>query len=62
MLVAYLTADREALFSVFSDPGKFYGAAPYTFLFACVIVLLFGPGPLSLDRLLGLNDGTDGRR
>jgi putative oxidoreductase len=62
MLVAYLTADREALFSVFSDPGKFYGAAPYTFLFACVIVLLFGPGPLSLDRLLGFNDGTDGRR
>ena len=62
MLVAYLTADRAALFSVFSDPGKFYGAAPYTFLFACVIVLLFGPGPLSLDRLLGFNDGTGGHR
>ena len=62
MLVAYLTADRAALFSVFSDPGKFYGAAPYTFLFACVIVLLFGPGPLSLDRLLGFNGGTDGHR
>ena len=62
MLVAYLTADRAALFAVFSDPGKFYGAAPYTFLFACVIVLLFGPGPLSLDRLLGFNDGTSARR
>ena len=57
MLVAY-----EALFAVFSDPGKFYAAAPYTFLFASIIVLLFGPGPLSLDRLLGFNDGTDGRR
>ena len=52
MLVAYLTADREALLSVFSDPGRFYGAAPYTFLFAAVLVLLFGPGPFSLDRLI----------
>jgi putative oxidoreductase len=52
MLVAYLTADREALFAFFSDPGKFYAAAPYTFLFAVIIVLLFGPGPFSLDRLL----------
>src|SRR5580698_10944008 len=24
MLVAYITADREALTAVFSDPGKFY--------------------------------------
>lgn len=62
MLVAYLTADRAALFSVFSDPGKFYAAAPYTFLFAAIIILLFGPGPLSLDRLLGFNGGTDERR
>jgi putative oxidoreductase len=52
MVVAYLTADREALLAVFSDPGKFYGAAPYTFLLATVIVLLFGPGPFSLDRLI----------
>jgi len=52
MLVAYLTADREALFAIFSDPGKFYAAAPYTFLFAVIIVLLFGPGPFSLDRLI----------
>ena len=34
MLVAYITADREALHSFFSDPGKFYAADPYTFLFA----------------------------
>ena len=62
MLVAYLTADREALFALFSDPGKFYGAAPYTFLFASIIVLLFGPGPLSVDRFLGFNDGTGAPR
>ena len=27
MLVAYITADREALFSIFSNPDKFTGAA-----------------------------------
>jgi putative oxidoreductase len=51
MLVAYWTADREALSSIFSDPGKFYGADPYTFLFASVIVLVFGAGLFSLDML-----------
>jgi putative oxidoreductase len=49
MLVAYITADREALFSVFSDPGKFYAADPYTFLFASLLILIFGPGRFSLD-------------
>jgi putative oxidoreductase len=52
MLVAFLTADREALFSIFSDPDKFYAAAPYTFLFACLIVLIFGPGKLCIDAFL----------
>jgi putative oxidoreductase len=50
--VAYITADREALFSIFSDPDKFYAAAPYTFLVASVIVLLFGPGKFAVDTLL----------
>ena len=53
MLVAYITADREALLSIFSDPGKFYGATPYTFLFAALMVLIFGPGRYSVDALLG---------
>jgi putative oxidoreductase len=52
MFVAYLTADREALSSIFSDPGKFYGADPYTFLFACLIVLIFGAGLFSVDAWL----------
>src|SRR5205807_4802042 len=52
MVVAYLTADREALKSVFSEPDKFYAAAPYTFLFASLIVLIFGPGAVSLDYLI----------
>jgi putative oxidoreductase len=53
MLVAYITADREALRSIFSDPGKFYSADPYTFLFAALLVLIFGAGLFSLDHLLG---------
>ena len=53
MLVAYLAADREALFSIFSDPGKFYAADPYTFLFASLLILVFGPGKVSLDSALG---------
>jgi putative oxidoreductase len=30
IFVAYWTADHESLLSVFSDPGKLYGADPYT--------------------------------
>jgi len=52
MLVAYWTADREALLAVFSDPGKFYVADPYTFLFASILVLIFGAGWFSIDTLL----------
>ncbi len=52
MLVAFFTADREALMSLFSDPGKFYSAAPYTFLFAAALILVFGPGWFALDTLI----------
>jgi len=52
MFVAYWTADREALVSFFSDPGKFYVADPYTFLFASLMVLIFGAGLFSVDAAL----------
>ena len=52
MLVAYWTADHEALVSIFSDPGKFYVADPFTFLFASILVLIFGAGFFSLDALI----------
>lgn len=51
MLIAYLTASRMALLSIFSDPGKFYGYDAYTFLFASVLILIFGPGEFSVDAL-----------
>jgi putative oxidoreductase len=52
LIVAYITADRVALFSIFSDPDKFYAAAPYTFLVASLIILFFGPGKFAVDALL----------
>lgn len=52
MLVANWTADRDALVSFFSDPGKIYAADPYPFLFASLLVLIFGAGFFSVDTLL----------
>jgi len=52
MMVAYWTADHDALVSILSDPGKFYIADPYTFLFASLLVLIFGAGWLSFDALI----------
>jgi putative oxidoreductase len=52
MFMAYVTADREALLSVFSDPGKFYNADPFTFLLASLLVLILGAGFFSVDCVL----------
>jgi len=57
MIMAYITADRAALLSFLSDPGKFYVADPYTFLFAGLLIVIFGPGKLSLDTLLARRFG-----
>ena len=52
MLVAYLAGDREALFGVFSNLDAFQKADPFMFLLVSVIVLAFGAGAVSLDRLV----------
>lgn len=52
MLMAYVTADKEAFGSFFSDPDKFAAAAPFVFLIASLIVLFFGPGKIAVDALL----------
>ncbi|MFC5864804.1 DoxX family protein [Acidicapsa dinghuensis] len=52
LTVAYWTADREAFGHIFDDPGKFYAADPYTFWFAALIILIFGPGYLAVETLL----------
>ncbi|MGC9293601.1 MAG: DoxX family protein [Acidobacteriaceae bacterium] len=52
MIVAYIVGDRKALLSFFSDPGTFYVADPFTFLFVSLLVLIFGPGRFALDSLI----------
>lgn len=51
MVVAYVTADREAVQAIFTDTDKFTSAAPFLFLLVALIVLAFGPGKWSLDHL-----------
>jgi len=62
MVMAYITADREALLSIFSDPDKFYAAAPYTFLIASLLILIFGPGKIAVDSLIGVPTGAPGEQ
>jgi putative oxidoreductase len=52
MIVAFYLADRDALQAFLSNPDKFYAAAPFTFLLASLIALIFGAGLFSLDRLV----------
>lgn len=52
LIAAYWFGDHEAFLAFFSDPGKFYAADPFTFLFVALIVLLFGPGWLSVDAVI----------
>lgn len=52
MVVALLTAHREALLGLVSDPDKFMAQEPYPFLVAVLIVMIFGPGIFSLDCLI----------
>jgi putative oxidoreductase len=53
MTVAYWTGDHYAFTHILSAPDKFLGADPYTYWFAALLILVFGPGLFSLDALLG---------
>jgi len=52
LTVAYLTADVDRVRAIFSDPDKFVTADEFLFLFAVVIVFVFGPGAFSADALI----------
>jgi putative oxidoreductase len=52
LTVAYCTADIDRVRAIFSDPEKFVTADEFLFLFAVVVVFVFGPGAFSLDALL----------
>jgi putative oxidoreductase len=55
MTMAYLCVpdDRANFFHILSKPDDFYGASPYTYWFAALIILVFGPGLFSIDWVLG---------
>ena len=52
LTMAYVIGDRGALLSLLSDPDKFAGAAPFAFLMAALIVLIFGAGRISVDSAI----------
>lgn len=55
--IAYLTAShdsvQESLGAIFSDPDTFVTDTAFLFLFASVIIFVFGPGVFSLDWVVG---------
>lgn len=53
MIVAYLTTEQEALHELWGNPDPFLTAAPFLFLLASILTLVFGPGKLSLDYWIG---------
>jgi putative oxidoreductase len=52
MIVAYLTADTDAVKNIFSKPDAFLSADEFQFMLAAIIVLIFGPGVFSLDAII----------
>lgn len=54
MTVAYLSVpdDRVNFSHILSNPSDFYGATPYTYWFAALLILILGPGIFATDTLL----------
>ncbi len=54
MIVAYLTAHTEQFYALFHSETRtlFFKAPPFPYLFTCFVVLLFGPGRVSVDALV----------
>ena len=54
MTMAYLSVpdDRVNFSHIFSKPDDFYGATPYTYWFAALLILILGPGLFAVDWLL----------
>lgn len=59
MTVAYLSVpdDRVNFSHILSNPSDFYGATPYTYWFAALLILVFGPGAFAVDHLLARFSG-----
>lgn len=52
MITAILTSEKAALTHILSDPQRFIHTDPFSFLFASLIIFVFGPGSVSIDRWL----------
>ena len=54
MTMAYLSVpdDRTNFSHILSKPEDFYGATPYTYWFAALLILILGPGAIALDTFL----------
>lgn len=54
MTVAYLSVpdDRVNFSHILSNPSDFYGASPYTYWFAALLILVLGPGRFALDTVV----------
>jgi putative oxidoreductase len=55
MTMAYLSVpdDRTNFFHILSKPDDFYGATPYTYWFAALLIFVLGPGTFALDWVIG---------
>jgi putative oxidoreductase len=53
MTMAYLSVpdDRVNFSHIFTKPDDFYGASPYTYWFAALVILILGPGIFAVDTL-----------
>jgi putative oxidoreductase len=54
MTVAFLAApdDRINFSHIFSKSEDFYGAGPYTYWFAALLIMILGPGLFAIDTVL----------
>jgi putative oxidoreductase len=54
MTMAYLSVpdDRTNFSHILSKPDDFYGATPYSYWFAALLILILGPGVFAVDWLI----------
>ena len=56
MISALLTAHMEATRQFFTTPTLVFSQAPFFYLYAALIVMIFGPGRFSADHAIGCED------
>lgn len=63
MTMAYLSVpdDRVNFSHILTKPDDFYGASPYTYWFAALLILILGPGVFAVDRLIARRFGAKTR-